>query len=145
MTDLKMIQEIPEVLPKEAAEILKTDSQSVLLDVRSRVEFDYVGHPPGAINVPWQEPPSWEVVPDFYARVRQRFAELNADVPPESLTVLTLCRSGGRSRDAAMELARHGFSKAINIAEGFEGGLDENRQRGKLGGWRYHNLPWEQT
>jgi rhodanese-related sulfurtransferase len=145
MTDSKMTQEIPEVSPKEAAEILKTDSQSVLLDVRCRVEFDYVGHPPGAINIPWQEPPSWEVVPDFYARVQQRLGELRADIPPAALTVLALCRSGGRSRDAARELARHGFSKVINIAEGFEGGLDENRHRGNIGGWRYHQLPWEQT
>jgi rhodanese-related sulfurtransferase len=137
--------DIPEINPPEAMEILKSDRRSALLDVRSKVEFDYVGHPAGAIHVPWQEAPTWEILPDFVDRVRARLNQLYPDIPAEDVTVLALCRSGGRSRDAGIELARNGFKKVINIREGFEGKLDENRHRGNTGGWRFHKLPWEQT
>ena len=70
---------------------------------------------------------------------------MRADIPPEDTTVLMLCRSGARSMNAAIELKKNGFSNVINIAEGFEGALDKNQHRGNIGGWRFHNLPWEQT
>ena len=38
-----------------------------------------------------------------------------------------------------------GFSNVINVVEGFEGPLDENYHRGKLGGWRFFGLPWQQS
>ena len=44
--------------------------------------------------------------------------------------VLFLCRSGARSRAAAMAMTRAGFTKAFNIAGGFEGDLDAERHRG---------------
>ena len=137
--------EIQEVSPAEAMEILNKEKNSVLVDVRSKVEFDYVGHPPGAISVPWQEPPLWKVIPDFAANVRDRLSELDLPGTPESLTILTLCRSGSRSYDAAAKLSRNGFARVINIAEGFEGSLDNNRQRGNISGWRFRKLPWVQT
>lgn len=137
--------EIGEVLPPQAYEILVSEPDAVLLDVRSRVEFDYVGHPPGAINIPWQEAPDWDVDPAFVTRVRQSLEAVRPDQAVEELTLLTLCRSGGRSMAAAKQLTEKGFSRVINIAEGFEGGLDADRHRGKLGGWRFHQLPWEQT
>jgi hypothetical protein len=30
------------------------------------------------------------------------------------------------------------------VLEGFEGELDEQQQRGRRGGWRFHQLPWIQ-
>jgi rhodanese-related sulfurtransferase len=58
---------------------------------------------------------------------------------------MAICRSGTRSRLAAEELARHGFSRVFNIAEGFEGPLDADKHRNAVGGWRYRGLPWEQS
>jgi hypothetical protein len=34
--------------------------------------------------------------------------------------------------------------EAYNILEGFEGDPDAAGQRNRLGGWRFHGLPWRQ-
>jgi rhodanese-related sulfurtransferase len=56
-----------------------------------------------------------------------------------------LCRSGVRSRAAAIAMTRAGFSRAYNIAGGFEGDLDGERHRGAANGWKAAGLPWKQT
>lgn len=141
MTDLI----IKEVTPPQACEMLASDKSAVLLDVRSRFEYEYVGHPETAINIPWQEVPDWKVDPDFVQKVRLRLEPLaSRDVPVEAMTILTLCRSGKRSMAAATRLAENGFNSIINIAEGFEGDLDSQGHRGAINGWRFHRLPWRQ-
>ncbi len=40
---------------------------------------------------------------------------------------------------------RKGFRRVYNVLHGFEGDLDEHHQRGRLNGWRFDGLPWEQT
>lgn len=137
---------VKDVSPKEAYEILQKDPSAVILDVRSRVEYDYVGHPLGAVHVAWQEFPDWQADPDFAHQARLRLADARGTTTPENdLTVLVICRSGGRSRAAAQALEDAGFRRVINISEGFEGDRDAERHRGTLGGWRFHGLPWEQT
>ena len=42
---------IEDITPSRAWSMLNEDGGVVLLDVRSRVEHDYVGHPPGAVLV----------------------------------------------------------------------------------------------
>jgi rhodanese-related sulfurtransferase len=56
-----------------------------------------------------------------------------------------LCRSGVRSVDAAKALEANGYQHLINILDGFEGPLDENKHRGTVGGWRFLGLPWQQS
>lgn len=137
---------IKEVNPAEAWQILRDDPQAVLLDVRSRVEFSYVGHPPDAINVPWKDAPDWRVDSGFVDRVRAALAErFPALERYEDVIVLALCRSGARSRSAGEALQEQGFARVYNVAEGFEGDLDENRHRNTINGWRVHGLPWEQS
>ena len=131
---------VSEVNPKQAWKILQDDPDAVLLDVRSKVEFDYVGHPVGAVHVPIQEAPGWHTDPEFAQKVIEQLGEASKDA-----TVLTLCRSGKRSMLAAQLLEQQGYRDTVNIAEGFEGDPDENRHRGNLNGWRFHGLPWEQT
>ncbi len=139
------VDEIKEIPPPAAWAILRSDKSSVLLDVRSRFEYEYVGHPESAINVPLQEVPDWRTDPDFASKVAHALNALPGRTGrAEHMTVLTLCRSGKRSMAAAKQLAESGFTSVINIAEGFEGDLDNNRQRGNLNGWRYHRLPWRQ-
>jgi rhodanese-related sulfurtransferase len=136
---------IREITPREAWELLQSDKSAVVLDVRSKVEFDYVGHPVGAVHVPWQEFPAWQADPQFVDKVRRRLAERGAADPAKDLTVLSLCRSGSRSRAAAQALAAAGFARVYNVAQGFEGDRDQDGHRGTQGGWRFHGLPWEQT
>ena len=131
---------VAEVNPKQAWKILQENPDAILLDVRSKVEFDYVGHPVGAVHVPLQEFPDWQTDPDFSQKVIELLGTASRNV-----TVLTLCRSGKRSMLAAQLLEAQGYKDTVNIAEGFEGDPDENRHRGNVNGWRYHGLPWEQT
>ena len=135
---------VKEISPPEAWEILKSDSKAVLLDVRSRVEFEFVGHPINAIHVPWQEAPDWQVDPDFVNKVRNTLSEVTED-RPEGLPIFALCRSGARSMAAAQVLAEQGFANVTNVAEGFEGDKDADKHRGNINGWRFHGLPWEQS
>ncbi len=134
---------IPEISSSEAWEILERDAQAVLLDVRTTMEYRYVGHPLNAEHVPWKEPPEWLVDPHFTGEVRRRLQQRGGD--PESTTLLVMCRSGKRSHEAALRLAEDGFSHLYNIADGFEGDLDGRGHRSTINGWRFTGLPWEQS
>ena len=136
---------VTEVNPKQAWDLLRQQPAAVLLDVRSRTEFDYVGHPVGAVHVPWQEYPGWAVDPEFVAKVTGRLRTERPGTAPEQVPLLALCRSGKRSEAAAQALAQAGYQHVYNVLEGFEGDRDAQRHRGTVNGWRFHDLPWEQT
>ncbi len=125
--------------PLAAHALLRNDPQAVLIDCRTEIEFMYVGHPVGAEHVAWQDGPDWEIDPKFADKVAR---ELKGD---RTRPVLLICRSGRRSVDAGEALEAAGFSRVINVLEGFEGQLDDDFHRGTLGGWRYHGLPWQQS
>jgi rhodanese-related sulfurtransferase len=129
---------IENLVPQEAWEVLQSNACAVLVDVRSKVEHAFVGHPPSAIHIAWKEAPNWQVNNQFVAEVKKVVTSANAPI-------LLLCRSGQRSLDAAKALENAGFQHLINIVDGFEGPLDENKHRGNLGGWRFAGLPWEQS
>jgi rhodanese-related sulfurtransferase len=131
--------------PPEAYELLRSDPRAVLIDVRSEMEFLFIGHPVEAIHVPWIDEPDWVVNPDFVREVRKvllggAVCEDDAGCAP----VMLICRSGKRSLRAGEHLLAEGFTNVHNVEQGFEGELDENHHRSTLGGWRYHGLPWQQ-
>ena len=137
---------IKEITPVEAWDILQSNVNAVVLDVRSTMEFHYVGHPIGAVNVALKEPPAWEADPAFVDQVRSALHEVyGADVTEEELTILSLCRSGQRSMTAAQLLEAQGFNHVYNVLEGFEGERDGNNHRNTINGWRVRQLPWEQS
>lgn len=140
-------QGVKEIPPPAAWEILRTKPGAVLIDVRSSVEFNYVGHPLDAVNIPWKEAPAWRINPDFAGTVREMLMSVQqgTNTEIESLPLLLICRSGRRSYEAAEELMRHGFSNVYNVAEGFEGDRDGEYHRNTINGWRFRNLPWEQS
>ena len=137
---------VKHVTPPEAWDILQSSPEAALLDVRTSMEFEYVGHPVSAINVPWQEAPDWSVNKDFADMVRKTLStKMGPEVDIELLPVLTICRSGKRSLAAAETLLKSGFKKVYNIEQGFEGDRDGAKHRNTINGWRHHNLPWEQS
>jgi rhodanese-related sulfurtransferase len=82
--------------------------------------------------------------------VNPQFADMVANAvrkagASEDTPLLFLCRSGARSRAAAIAMTRVGFGKSYNIAGGFEGDLDEQRHRGRRNGWKAQGLPWRQS
>jgi rhodanese-related sulfurtransferase len=122
--------------PKQAYDFLKQNPDAIFVDCRSEMEFLFVGHPTGAILVPWNDGPNWEINPDFVAHVKKA---ASIDRP-----IVIICRSGNRSVDAALALEAAGFTQVYNVLHGFEGGLDENHHRNSKTGWRHDGLPWEQ-
>ena len=124
--------------PRQAWDLLQQNTNAVLVDVRTKIEHAFVGHPLNAIHIAWKEAPDWQVNSAFVAEVEKH-------VPDKNAPVLLLCRSGQRSLEAARALEAAGFARPINIVVGFEGPLDQQQHRGQLGGWRYDGLPWVQS
>lgn len=132
MTDIKKLD------PAAAHTALTADPLVVLIDVRDPVEFSFVGHPIGALNIPFKFAPSMATNPDFLSSVR-------VSVPDEKTSIFLLCRSGQRSMAAAEILQQSGYLNLTNIEEGFEGGIDEAKHRSTVNGWRFRGLPWVQS
>jgi len=120
--------------PAEAYRVWQSAPGAKLVDVRTRAELDFVGRIPGAVEIEWSHYPSGAKNPYF-------LRQLSAEVDREAL-LLFICRSGQCSALAATAASGQGFTACYNVLEGFEGELDANRQRGKIGGWRLAGLPW---
>jgi rhodanese-related sulfurtransferase len=138
---------VDEVSVEETWANLKSSSKAVLIDVRTRAEWAFVGVPDlSAIGkqpvlLEWQSFPDNRVSPDFTQRLGTLLAEAGHD---KSSELYFICRSGGRSLMAARAMADAGFACCRNVSDGFEGGLGPDRHRGGLGGWKAKQLPWVQ-
>lgn len=140
-----MSHQVKTISPPEAMKIIEQEPKSLLIDVRSHMEFLFIGHPVGAVHIPWIDEPDWTVNPNFAREVRQLLlGGLPHDGKSDQVPVILICRSGKRSLEAGELLIREGFVNIYNIDEGFEGELDDQHHRSTLGGWRFHDLPWEQ-
>ena len=132
-----------DITPTEAWEILNARPEAVLIDVRTPAEWAYVGLPDlSAVGkqpllVPWALFPSMTINPDFGAEVESAVADRNAPL-------VFICRSGARSRAAAIAMTARGYRSCYNVATGFEGDPDSQRHRGTISGWKVENLPWVQ-
>ena len=126
---------------------LKADPKAVLIDVRTRAEWAYVGVPDlsslgrSAKLVEWQTFPEGRIDPAFVDKTKAVLAEAGAGPMTE---LFFICRSGGRSHSAALAMSAAGFAYCRNVAEGFEGPLDAHSHRGKTTGWKAAGLPWIQ-
>lgn len=110
-------QNITEVSPTQAAQLLSTAADLVLIDVREPVEFDS-GHIQAAVNIPRgvlefqvEAHPALACVTEPALSVRER-------------PVLVYCRSGGRAALAAEALQAMGFARVSSIAGGILGWTD---------------------
>lgn len=135
----------PKVLsPQAAYDLVQSNPRAVLIDIRSSMEFLFVGHPSGAVHVPWIDEPDWTVNPQFVPQIRQVLLGGASSQAGHTAPVVLICRSGKRSEEAGELLLKQGFSEVYHVDEGFEGDLDEQHHRSTVGGWRFHGLPWEQ-
>lgn len=129
--------------PAEAWALLENDPKAVLIDVRTAPEWGFVGVPrldglgKETLCISWQAYPTMARNEGFVAEVAAK--GVGKDQP-----VLLLCRSGARSRAAAIALTAAGFGPCYNVAEGFEGDRDSDLHRGRVGGWKVAGLPWAQ-
>jgi rhodanese-related sulfurtransferase len=131
--------------PKAGYDLFKKDPRAVIIDIRSTMEYLFVGHPSGSIHVAWIDEPDWTINPHFVTDIRKvLLGGATAHDNIGGAPVILICRSGKRSIDAGRALLDSDFSEVFYVDEGFEGDLDDNHHRGALNGWRFHDLPWEQ-
>ena len=122
------------LLPAEAHALMQSGVR--LVDVRTRAELEWVGRVAGALPVEWNTWPGGKPNPDFLAQL--------AEQVDKGEPVMFLCRSGGRSHNAALAATQAGYAECYNILEGFEGDKDGAHHRNTVNGWRRHGLPWVQ-
>lgn len=125
-----------EVTPQEVYAYLSAH-EAVLIDVRTPSEWQ-AGRPDLSqaqgklLLLSWKTYPDYAVNPTF---VQELSAEnsVGKDTP-----LFFLCRSGGRSLDAAVAMTAAGYRYCFNVTGGFEGA----RVPGT--GWKAAQLPYKQ-
>ncbi len=125
--------------PQEAFEVLTADNKALLVDVRSKAELELVGRVPQALNVEWAFYPGMVANEQFAEQLK---AELEKRSFDKSAVLVFLCRTGGRSNNAASVAAAMGYTQAYNTLEGFEGEANADKQRTLINGWKHAGLPW---
>jgi rhodanese-related sulfurtransferase len=132
-----------DVSPQQAYDAIKRDSKAALIDVRTQAEWSFVGLPDlraagrQPVLVEWQTYPSMARNPDFAADVAR--AGIAKGQP-----LYFICRSGARSRSAAIAMTAEGYGPCYNVAGGFEGNRDPDGHRGTVEGWKAAGCPWRQ-
>jgi rhodanese-related sulfurtransferase len=106
----------------DEAHQLQSSGAAIIVDVRTRDEYDHVGHVEGTKLVPWRRDGEHQPDPLFAERLREIYE-------PDA-TLLLICRSGVRSHYAAQVATDAGFARVYNVLDGFEQG------------WRPAGLPW---
>jgi len=137
-----------DVSAKDAWDCLARSPETVLIDVRNKAEWAFVGVPvvssidKKTLLVEWDDFATGTAVPDFIGRLKSTLAEhgVTDDAP-----LYFICRSGNRSRLAAILATEAGYRQCFNIEHGFEGRLDSERHRNTPGGWKADGLPWVQS
>lgn len=135
-----------DVTSHEAWAELARNPAALLVDVRTPVEWSLIGKPDlssidrDPLYLDWVGCQGKE--PGFRTRLQTELERLNID---RDAPVFFMCQSGGRSKVAAIDCTALGYTAAHNIAEGFEGELDEQQHRNSISGWKVAGLPWRQA
>jgi rhodanese-related sulfurtransferase len=138
-----------DVSAKESWDVLCENPSAFLVDVRTKAEWNFVGLPDLSalarepVLVEWQSfPPAPSPKLDFASELARALENFGYEV---GSPIFFLCRSGSRSRAAAIAATTAGFGPCFNIGDGFEGALDQERKRGRAEGWKAAGLPWVQS
>ena len=87
-----------EISVEKAKELMKTEKNYIILDVRTPEEYAE-SHIPGAINVANEEIGSEEI----------------PELPDKNQLILVYCRSGRRSKEAAKKLVALGYTNVVEF------------------------------
>ena len=143
-------EHVSEVTPDEAWRDLESGQGAVLVDVRTRPEWQFVGVPDlsslgkSIVTLEWNRYPDMSIDEGF---ANTLFDSLGATWPDR---IYFICRSGQRSMAAARCVAS-AVSEAgcdvqcINVREGFEGDRNGQGRRGTVNGWKVRGLDWVQS
>lgn len=130
----------------EAWQGMQAHREAILVDVRTQVEWQLVGRPrlesldrePLFLQWVTMQGVNENFVEQLQAALEERGAR--PDTP-----LYFICQSGGRSKMAAMQCTRLGYTQCFNLYDGFEGALDEHGHRASVNGWKHAGLPWTQS
>ncbi len=99
--------------PEKVVQLMQSDDQVLLLDVRSSSEFSgELGHIPKALNVPLNQLKSWS---DNAAEIQQL------------RHVILVCRTDARAAFAGRILRRAGFTRVSVLSGGMTAWVDDSR------------------
>ena len=123
---------IKQLASKDIRSYLMAESNSVLLDVRTKEEWDTIGKPDGEkiglktyfLSIQFGD----ERI--FNENFIQEFKNLKIN---QDKNILITCRSGARSQFAAELLTKENYT-CVNISDGFEGNQENV-------GWKKCDLP----
>ena len=123
---------IKQISSDKIKDFIKENPKSILLDVRTREEWDQIGKPYGdkiAIK-------TYFLSSQFQGRIInenfiKEFENFKID---KNCEILVMCGSGNRSQRAAELLTEKGF-KCLNVSDGFRG------DGGEKIGWKNSQLP----
>lgn len=161
-------QEPKDILSIEAYDMLNTVPNTYLIDVRTRAEYQLIGHPPMAYLFPYffltdKLAKKGEIWVYQFNDKNKSFGEEISKKFQKTNNLLMIGRDGTRSILAAKELIKNGFKNVYNVKDGFEGPPfpyfeDKNlhkfyRQLAKTHkipaynhrrfyGWQWWGLPW---
>ncbi len=132
---------------QECFEVLCNEPNSILVDVRTIAEWAFVGVPDlseiekDTLKISWRQYPTMQINENFVVDLELMGGEC---ISKESTKIFFICRSGARSKEAAISATSAGFKHCFNVEEGFEGSVNEHGKRGIFAGWKAENLPWIQ-
>ena len=133
-----------DVSPTEAWDALTQNKKAELIDVRTHAEWVFSGMPnlesldKSVKGISWKFYPNFDLNPQF-------MEQLETAVPDKTTPLYFLCKTGGRSTDAAIAATAAGYVTCYNVASGFEGDSNQFHQRGSKNGWKAAQLPWQQA
>lgn len=148
--NIKVAHEGCNITPSQAYEMVKKDpDHTFVVDVRTRPEYQLIGHPIGAYNIPrkfW----TGTLGEKNYGMIDNLNFEkdLLAQFNPAKDKLIFMCRSGKRSCLANIAAMNAGWSPqdVCNMLGGFEGDKIKNKNsvynnQRKFGGWKNEGLP----
>jgi len=109
---------IKQLVSKDIKKYLEIDSNKVLLDVRTKEEWDIVGKPDG--DKMGLKTYFLEIQRNAFFDFVEEFKDFNINQNNE---ILVICKSGERSQITAELLSKENY-KTINISDGFEGSTE---------------------
>jgi rhodanese-related sulfurtransferase len=145
-------QEPKDILSIEAYDMLNTVPNTYLIDVRTRAEYQFIGHAPMAHLFPLyfmsdqlvQKDEQWEYQltnnnKAFVEEISKKFQKDN--------NLLIISRDGTRSILAARQLIKAGFKNVYNVKDGFYRQLAQRNKipaynHRRFYGWQWWGLPW---
>ena len=118
-------------------------SNSYLIDVRTKPEWEFIGVPDltflnkNTIFISWHIYPDMKINSFFEEQIVKSNLKKNDEL-------FLICRSGKRSFQAAELLISCGYHYCYNVVDGFEGNKNSLSQRSTINGWKCNNLSWKQ-